>query len=78
MTISIELLSKDNCAYCEKAKFALEQQSLDYTVKKLDVDFDRDYVVENYPQARTFPIVVVNGEYLGGFAELSLMLERMV
>ena len=75
--MKIELYSKENCKYCEMSARALEQSGLEFTTKKLDVDFDREFVVNNFPTARTFPIVVINGELLGGFQELSLMLERI-
>lgn len=76
-TMKIRVLSKDNCPYCDMAKRSLEQTELEFSVEVLGTDFEREYVVENFPNARTFPIIEVNGEYLGGFQELSLMLERI-
>ena len=77
MTLTVKVFSKENCPYCDMAKRALEQAEVPFESQTLGVDFEREFVVENYPQARQFPIIEVNGEYLGGFQELSLMLERM-
>lgn len=77
MTLTVKVFSKENCPYCDMAKRALEHANIPYESQTLGVDFEREFVVENYPHARQFPIIEVNGEYLGGFQELSLMLERM-
>jgi glutaredoxin 3 len=75
--MNIKVYSKPNCQYCDMSKRALEQSGLPFTVETLGEDFEREFIVENFPTARTFPIIVVNGDYLGGFAELSLMLEKV-
>jgi glutaredoxin len=67
--MKVEIYSKDNCGFCTMAIQEAKMKELDYTVKKLDVDFTRDEIVEQFPGVRTFPIVVVNGEYVGGFQE---------
>ena len=69
----IVIYSKDNCVYCDKAvKLAQQFQfdSLDVIVKKLDVDFTMEKLMELFPTARTFPQIVVDDENIGGYTEL--------
>jgi glutaredoxin len=67
----IVVYSKDNCAYCEKAKALLEMKGYEYTVNKLGVDFEIPDLMEMFPGAKTFPqITEVGVGHIGGFTEL--------
>ena len=67
--MKVEIYSKDNCPYCEAAINESHTRNLDYTVKKLDVDFDREQLLETFPNARTFPQIIVDGEKIGGYTQ---------
>ena len=58
----IEIYSKPSCPYCVKAKNLCEQQGYEYTYKMLDEDFTREELFEQFPGARTFPQIKVEGE----------------
>lgn len=66
----VEIWGKPNCPYCEQAKTICETQDIDYTYKQLDTDFTREEILEEFPGARTFPQVKVNGRAIGGYTEL--------
>ncbi len=66
----IEIYSKPNCGYCTRAKSLLEARNLPFTEYKLDVDYTREFIVEKYPRAMTFPVVVLDGFHIGGFDQL--------
>lgn len=66
----IEIYSKDHCVFCDKAKSLLDKLSKQYNQYKLDEHFTRDEIIEKFPDARTFPIVVVDGKWIGGYNEL--------
>lgn len=66
----IEIYSKDHCVFCDKAKSLLDKLSKQYSQYKLDEHFTRDEIIEKFPDARTFPIVVVDGKWIGGYNEL--------
>lgn len=66
----IDIYSKEDCPYCQFAKEYLEMNDRVYTTYTLDRDFNRDDVVKQFPTARSFPIVVIDNEYIGGFNEL--------
>jgi glutaredoxin 3 len=67
--MTIEIYGKDNCAYCTKAINLAEIQSMDFTYKKLDVDFNREEMMSMFPTARTFPQIKVDGNAIGGYEQ---------
>jgi glutaredoxin len=36
----------------------------------IDIDYTREELIENFPNARTFPQITMDGAYIGGFTEL--------
>lgn len=70
----ITIYSKDNCTYCEQAIQLCTQKGVDFEVKKLGADIDREGLIEKISSfgitPRTMPQIVEGGEYIGGFREL--------
>ena len=66
----IEIYGKDACPFCVQAKQLCEMKGVDYIYKNLGQDFTREQVLEEFPGARTFPQIRVNGTAIGGFTEL--------
>ena len=72
----IQIFGKDACPNCETAvnisKTFTERNNClhNYVYKKLDKDFTREEMLEKFPNARTFPQVIVNGKSIGGVNEL--------
>lgn len=66
----IEIYTKSGCAHCEKAKTILNSVKADYTTFTVDVDLTREEVVNRFPFAKSYPIVVINGEFVGGYEQL--------
>tara|TARA_R100000742_G_C4273056_1_gene92483 strand:+ start:102 stop:323 length:222 start_codon:yes stop_codon:yes gene_type:complete len=73
--LKIEIYSKDNCVFCEKAVSLATLKGLDITVKKLGVDFEMGDLMEVFPTARTFPQIILNDEKIGGYTELSQIIK---
>ena len=42
----------------------------------LDVDYSREDLVNKFPEARTFPQITQDGNYIGGFTELNAHLNK--
>ena len=64
------IFSKDNCPYCDKAKFALQNES-EVEVKNISsVASFREELFEMNPNARTMPQIFLNGELIGGYDNL--------
>lgn len=66
----IVIYSKSECSYCDNTKTLLSNHSKEYTEFKLHKDFSRDLIREIFPTARTFPIIVLDGKYVGGYTQL--------
>jgi|TARA_B100001094_G_scaffold111954_1_gene107797 glutaredoxin len=69
----IEIYGKTQCPFCDRAKALCEQNGYEYTYKQLGVDFGREEILEEFPGARTFPQIRINGENVGGYTELDEM-----
>lgn len=68
--MAIEVYSKNNCSFCEQAKQILRTHGKDYVEYKLDEDFTREILLSKFPEAKTFPVIVVDGFNIGGFEQL--------
>jgi len=66
----IEIYGKPQCPFCEKAKNLCESRNLAYIYKTLEVDYTREELLEQFPNARTVPQIVVHGNKIGGYNEL--------
>jgi len=54
--------------FCDKAKMRLAKENP--KIHMLDKDYTRDDFFEKFPDARTFPQIIINGEKIGGYHEL--------
>jgi glutaredoxin len=68
--MNVIMYSKDNCAFCDKAKNLLKMKAIEFIEYKLGKDFDRDTLLEQFPEARTFPVITLDKKYIGGYNEL--------
>jgi glutaredoxin 3 len=66
----VEIYGKDNCPYCDRAIALVKKIKAEFVYKKLDTDFTREQLIEQFPNARTFPQIRINGEAIGGYDEL--------
>jgi len=68
--MNIEIYGKDFCPYCDKAVSLAESlEGSSFVYKKLDKDFTREELFEQFPGARTFPQIKIDGENIGGYSE---------
>lgn len=72
----IEIWGKPACPHCDQAKTICEKRQLKYVYKQLDVDFTREEIFENFPGARTFPQIRINGTIIGTKDNLITYLEE--
>lgn len=68
--MAVEIYSKNNCTFCEQAKQMLRLHGKDFVEYKLDEDFTREVLLSKFPEAKTFPIIVLDGYNIGGFEQL--------
>ena len=74
--MNVILYTKDNCSFCVSAKMLLANKGIPYTELKLGQDFTRDTLLEMFPNARTYPVVVIDGFNIGGFDQLKEQLNN--
>ena len=71
--MEVEIYSKTNCVFCEKAKMRLEKHNP--KIHMLDQDYSREDFFKKFPNAKTFPQIIINKEHVGGYFELKKWLE---
>jgi hypothetical protein len=54
----------------------LASKNIPFNEMKLNEDFTKEYLLELFPSATTFPVVVVDGFNIGGFDQLNKMLNE--
>jgi len=68
--MNIEIFGKDQCPFCvEAVTLAKRIEESTYTYKKLGNDFTREELFEQFPTARTFPQIKIDGKVIGGFTD---------
>lgn len=67
----VEIYTKPNCNYCRMAKEILNHYNVPFVEKRLDVNFTREQLLEQFPSAKTYPVVTIDGFNIGGYNELS-------
>lgn len=74
--MSVVVYSKPNCPYCVRAKHLLQNYSIPFTEKVVGADVTREELLEAAPNARTVPQIIINGEVIGGYEQLSKYIEE--
>ena len=75
--MKVEMYSKDGCNYCMAAARLMMQKGIQFTVQELNIHFTREMLLEKFPDARTFPVIVVDGMYIGGYNELNEEINKL-
>ena len=75
--MNIQIYSKDQCPYCDMAEEALDKARIpvrtrrshltSFKVFKLGVDFTREQLFELFPNAKTFPQIIIDDQSIGGY-----------
>ena len=66
--MNVVIYSKNNCVYCNKAKVKL--QKFNPKINMLDQDYTREEFFNKFPNAKTFPQIIINNKHIGGYNEL--------
>jgi glutaredoxin len=74
----VEIYTRPGCGFCDSAKELMRTTGIPYIENRLDIDFTRETLVEKYSTAKTYPVIVVDGFYIGGYTELSALLKERV
>jgi glutaredoxin 3 len=67
----VEIFTGPMCGYCVAAKRMLDKLGFEYTERSIsDPEVLRE-MRERFPNARTVPQIIIDGEHIGGFDDLS-------
>jgi glutaredoxin 3 len=72
----IEIWSKPQCIFCDKAVKLCKMKDLEYKKYMIDVDYSREDLMTLFPEARTFPQIKMDSNYIGGYTELEVHLNK--
>lgn len=70
MSNSIVIYTKDNCPYCVQAKNLFTNKGQQYTEMKIGVDLTREDFMGLFPDVKTVPFIIIDGEKVGGYDKL--------
>ncbi len=70
MNKSVIIYTKENCPFCVKAKEQFSQKNQTYTEMKIGEDLTRENFMELFPNVRTVPYIIINGDEIGGYDKL--------
>lgn len=74
--MNVILYTKDACSYCTNAKLLLTSKGISFTEYKLGEDFTRETLLDLFPNARTYPVVILDGFNIGGYDQLKEQLNN--
>jgi glutaredoxin 3 len=65
----------DQCKYCVMAKQLLAAKNLPYHEEVIGIHILKETFLDIFPDAKTVPVVVLDGQRIGGYTELKKFLE---
>jgi glutaredoxin len=71
--MDIKIIGVADCAFCEKAKWLVQMPNLGATVQAITVsrDMKPEIVALIGRDFETYPLILIDGEYIGGYTELT-------
>ena len=71
--MDVIIYSKVSCSYCDRAKIKLQKHNPKIYI--LDKDYTREEFFEKFPNAKTFPQIIINNNHVGGYHDLKKWLD---
>lgn len=72
----VEIYSKKDCPWCEKAKKLFDNLGMGYTEYVLNEHYTKKELQEKIPGVSTVPQIYINQKLVGGYTELTTYLEE--
>lgn len=67
----VEIYSRPGCGYCENAKDIFKQKGVHFVEYSIGSGFSREAFFEKFPNEKTVPQIVIDGEHIGGYTQLT-------
>jgi glutaredoxin 3 len=71
----IVVYSQPNCSFCVQAKNLLNRRGVAFQEVPMTDPTIKEGVRLRYPTAKTAPVIVMDGVYIGGYQQLQSILE---
>ena len=62
--------SKVTCPFCDMAKTLLKNKGIVFEERMIGKGWSREQLLEDIPNARTVPQIILKGELIGGYDQL--------
>jgi glutaredoxin len=73
---NVEIYSKSNCVFCDKAKNYFSQNDISFVEHNVEIADVFDTLMSRNPNARTMPQIFINDVLIGGYTDLIEWLEK--
>ena len=67
---NVEIYSKSNCSFCDKAKYYFDQNEITYQEHNVEIPETFKILMERNPNARTMPQIFIDDKLIGGYTDL--------
>ena len=67
--MEIKIYTKPGCKYCMQVKELMRRAGFEYEEVYVTTDSLREEFYSTYPDAKTYPYVIIDGEPVGGLVE---------
>ena len=67
---NVEIYSKSNCSFCDKAKYYFDQNEITYQEHNVEIPETFKILLERNPNARTMPQIFIDNKLIGGYTDL--------
>jgi glutaredoxin len=68
--MEIIIWSKYHCVNCDQAKNLLQSKGIKFEERKIGDGYTKEELLEQIPDAKSLPQIVINGELIGGIVNL--------
>lgn len=76
--LDITIYSKNSCPNCDAAKHTLHMKGIDFIEHNIDRGpITRESFMAAYPDVKQMPLVIINGQRVGGLAGLQAALTQI-
>ena len=65
------IYTKDHCPFCVQAKNLFSAKGATYQEMKIGAELTREEFMEIFPNVRTVPFIIIDGEKVGGYDKLT-------
>jgi glutaredoxin len=68
--MEVVVWSKYHCTNCDQAKSLLQSKGIKFEERKLGDGYTKEELLEQIPNAKSLPQIVIDGELIGGIVNL--------